>query len=104
MTAKELDEDLPFFQGVDLMLFDAQYSVREAAEKINWGHSSALKGLKLAEREKIKKIVFAHHDPMHTDVMVQETAEESYEQFQNIVGKDKEVDWELAVEGREFIL
>ncbi len=63
-TSREaLGVDLPLYQGVDLMYFDAQYTLPELAEKANWGHSAAQLGLDIAFREGIKSVLFAHHDP-----------------------------------------
>ncbi|MBX7230455.1 MAG: MBL fold metallo-hydrolase [Bdellovibrionales bacterium] len=67
MSRKDMGLDLPLYQGVDLMLFDAQYSFLEVTERINWGHSTAPIGLDLAFRENIKKIYFVHHDPAASD-------------------------------------
>lgn len=59
----ELGPDLPLYQGVDLMVFDAQYTLIETLEKIDWGHAAASLGLDLAMREGIKRVLFMHHDP-----------------------------------------
>ena len=63
VSAEALGPDLPLYQGVDMMFFDAQYTLPELAEKANWGHSASQIGLDLAFREKMKCVVFAHHDP-----------------------------------------
>lgn len=63
VSREALGLDLPLYQCVDLMYFDAQYTLPELAEKANWGHSAAQLGLDLAFRENIKHIIFAHHDP-----------------------------------------
>ncbi len=63
VSPEEMGEDLPLYQNVDLMYFDAQYTLPELAEKANWGHSAAQVGLEIALREKIKNIIFTHHDP-----------------------------------------
>ncbi|MCE3009122.1 MAG: MBL fold metallo-hydrolase [Proteobacteria bacterium] len=62
-TREALGLDLPLYQNADLMYFDAQYTLPELAEKANWGHSAAQLGLDIAFREKIKQVIFAHHDP-----------------------------------------
>jgi phosphoribosyl 1,2-cyclic phosphodiesterase len=62
-TREAIGEDLPLYQGVDLMYFDAQYTLPELAEKANWGHSAAQIGLDIAMREKIGHVLFGHHDP-----------------------------------------
>lgn len=58
-----LGPDLPLYQGIDLMYYDAQYTLPELAEKINWGHSAAQIGLDIAMREGVKQVLFTHHDP-----------------------------------------
>lgn len=63
VSAEQLGRDLPLYQGVDLMIFDAQYSLVETIEKVNWGHAAATLGLDIAMREGIKRVVFMHHDP-----------------------------------------
>ena len=63
LTPKELGKDLPFYQNLDLLVFDAQYELSELLHKHDWGHSSAMIGVDLALREGIKKLVLIHHDP-----------------------------------------
>lgn len=56
-----------FFQGADLLIFDAQYSLSEALDKTDWGHSSALIGAELARRAGVKRLALFHHDPTSSD-------------------------------------
>lgn len=106
MSAVELGPDLPLYQNVDLMIFDAQYSFLEATERINWGHSSAPIGLDLALRERVKRILFIHHDPAATDAKIariEEQTKEYYDSIQRAARKSHEpefqVQWEFAREG-----
>lgn len=66
-SREELGPDLPLYQGVDLMTFDAQYTLMEALEKVNWGHAAASLGLDIAMREGIRRVIFMHHDPASSD-------------------------------------
>lgn len=66
VSRADLGVDLPLYQGVDTMVFDAQYTLMESIEKVNWGHASALSGLDIAMREAIRRVVFIHHDPAST--------------------------------------
>lgn len=66
-SRQELGPDLPLYQGVDLMSFDAQYTLMEALEKVNWGHAAASLGLDIAMREGIKRVIFMHYDPASSD-------------------------------------
>jgi len=63
VSREDLGLDLPLYQNVDLMYFDAQYTLPELVEKANWGHSAAQIGLDIAMREGIRFVVFGHHDP-----------------------------------------
>ena len=63
----DMGEDLPLYQNLDLMYFDAQYGYDDLLKRVDWGHSSASIGLDIAFREKIKKVIFTHHDPMASD-------------------------------------
>jgi phosphoribosyl 1,2-cyclic phosphodiesterase len=63
ITAKELGKDLPFYQNLDLLVFDAQYEMDELASRFDWGHSSPPIGVDLALREGIRNLVLTHHDP-----------------------------------------
>ncbi|MCI0397530.1 MAG: protein kinase, partial [Chloroflexi bacterium] len=69
---KYLDETslhpyLHFYAGADALIFDAQYTLREAFVKEDWGHSSALIGADLALRAGVKRLVLFHHDPTSSD-------------------------------------
>lgn len=111
VTREDLGPDLPLYQGIDLMYFDAQYTLPELAEKANWGHSAAQVGLDIALREGIKKVLFAHHDPgariEHVLELKRQTREyyESRLRFANEQGeKLPAVAWDFAHEGLEVIL
>ena len=56
-----------FAQGVDLLLYDGQYSEEEALLRKGFGHSSAQKGIELMERCGAKNMLLIHHDPQASD-------------------------------------
>lgn len=104
-TRDEMGPDLPLYQNVDLMLFDAQYTIKETAEKVNWGHGAANYGLDLAHREKIGEILFVHHDPAASDEKIRETESGVKTYYQKLLkqleseGKKAEpVKWTYAIE------
>lgn len=111
VSQSDLGPDLPLYQGVDLMVFDAQYSFLEAAERIDWGHSSAPIGLDIAMREGVKRMLFVHHDPAATDdhiASIEEQTQNYYKTQLRVAKKQNkevsEVDWHFAHEGEEFDL
>lgn len=60
-----------FFEGADMVVFDAQFSLDESLEKRAWGHSSAVVGVELAARAKAKRLAMFHHDPSATDAKLE---------------------------------
>jgi len=80
-SREALGPDLPLYQNIDLMYFDAQYTLPELAEKANWGHSASHIGLDIAFHEGIKQVVFAHHDPGARSQQISELKRQTAEYF-----------------------
>ena len=57
----------PLARDVDLLVHDAQYSLREYPEHVGWGHSAIDHALAFAELARVKHLVTFHHDPAHDD-------------------------------------
>jgi phosphoribosyl 1,2-cyclic phosphodiesterase len=111
VSRKDLAEDLPLFQDLSHLVFDAQYTLLETTEKINWGHSAATVGLDIAFREEIKNVFFVHHDPNASDERIIEAAHqtESYyavlqQQYSDLKLDPFKVNWSFAKEGTEFVV
>ena len=111
VSRRAMGEDLPLYQGVDLMTFDAQYTTKEKFERMHWGHASAALGLDLALRENVKSIVFMHNDPAANDDKIADVESETrryYEQMRAMAQSGgvevPEVKWQFGVEGTEFAL
>ncbi|MDR0321684.1 MAG: MBL fold metallo-hydrolase [Treponema sp.] len=64
---KENEKIRQFMKGADIVIHDAQYTQDEYADHAGWGHGSFEQALKAATGLDIKKLVFFHHDPSHTD-------------------------------------
>lgn len=111
VSREDLGPDLPLYQNVDLMYYDAQYTFPELADKANWGHSAAQIGLDIAFREGIKKVLFAHHDPGASIQTIQEIKRQTQEYYQWRLETAREngdnvhdVAWDFAHEGMEIKL
>ena len=111
VSRQELGPDLPLYQNVDLMVLDAQYTLLESVEKVNWGHGSAAIGLEIAMREAVKRVIFVHHDPIASDEQIATVAS----QTRKVYAKELEiarrrdlevnpVDWEFGIDGMEIEL
>lgn len=63
--------DLPrFAYKADVLIQDAQYTPTEYAQRLGWGHSTYLDALTIAQQAQVKRLVLYHHDPTHTDTMI----------------------------------
>jgi len=62
------NEFVSFFSKADLVIFDAMYSLAEAASvKSDWGHSSNVVGVELCQAAAVKRLALFHHEPIHDD-------------------------------------
>jgi phosphoribosyl 1,2-cyclic phosphodiesterase len=73
----EWTSGLELATGVDLLIHDAQYSAAEYAEHVGWGHSALSHTLAFATVAGVKRLVTFHHDPSHTDDMLDSMIEEA---------------------------
>ncbi len=83
---------------VDLLIHDAQFSHEEYPLYVGWGHSSIEHTLAFARAAQVAHLVPFHHDPSHTDAILDRLYEE--------VHKSHELPFKLtpATEGAIFQL
>jgi phosphoribosyl 1,2-cyclic phosphodiesterase len=55
------------FENADCVVLDSQYTVAEAYQKENWGHSAFCYAIDFAVHWNIKSIYLFHHEPMYDD-------------------------------------
>jgi phosphoribosyl 1,2-cyclic phosphodiesterase len=61
------EENTAFFKDADLIIIDCQYTLGEAIDKYNWGHSAFSYAVEFAGNWGIKHMVMFHHDPSYDD-------------------------------------
>ncbi len=61
------DENIRFFSDADVLVLDSQYTMEEAVEKENWGHSPFSYAIDFALFWGIKKLYLFHHEPTYDD-------------------------------------
>jgi phosphoribosyl 1,2-cyclic phosphodiesterase len=96
------DENTAFFRGADTIILDCQYTLGEAIDKYNWGHSAFSLAVDFAANWGIKHMVMFHHDPTYTDRKLYTILQSArwYLERMNIRG----VELTLATEGLEISL
>jgi phosphoribosyl 1,2-cyclic phosphodiesterase len=65
-----------FIHGADLLIADGQYVGEEYPAKIGWGHTSIPVLMDVAYKEGVKQLAVFHHDPQHSDVILDRLWEE----------------------------
>ena len=96
------DENTAFFSGADLIVLDSQYTLGEAIDKYNWGHSAFSLAVDFAANWKIKHMVLFHHDPTYDDHKLFNILQSAkwYMERMNIKG----LKLSLAIEDTEIVL
>ena len=67
--------------GTDLLIHDAQYTDEEYQHCIGWGHSTYRQAFEFAAQVGAKELIPFHHDPTHTDEMLDRMLANSARQF-----------------------
>ena len=95
-------ENIDFFKNADMIVLDAQYTLGEAIEKRNWGHSAFCMSVDFAAHWGINQLILFHHDPAYDDMKLCEISEAAQRYLQKMGIKGLEV--KLAVDGLEIEL
>ncbi len=75
-VARRDDAAIPVFaRGSDLLIGEAQYTEQEYAMRRGWGHSTLDDMVRYAIDAGAKRLAIFHHDPDHTDEMMDENIE-----------------------------
>jgi phosphoribosyl 1,2-cyclic phosphodiesterase len=95
-------ENTAYFADADLIVIDSQYTLGEAIEKYNWGHSAFSLAVDFAANWGIKHMVLFHHDPTYDDRKLFNILQSArwYTERMNIKG----IKLTLAMEGLEISL
>ena len=96
------DENNSFFAEADVIVIDAQYTLGEAIEKYNWGHSAFSLAVDFAANWNIKHMILFHHDPAYDDHKLYNILQSAkwYTERMSIRG----IKISLAMEGMEIVL
>jgi phosphoribosyl 1,2-cyclic phosphodiesterase len=94
------DENTAFLQDADMIVIDCQYTLGEAIEKYNWGHSAFSLAVDFVANWGIKHMVMFHHDPTYDDNKLYGNLQSArwYLERMNIKG----IELTLAFEGLEI--
>jgi phosphoribosyl 1,2-cyclic phosphodiesterase len=93
-----------FFRDADVLIFDAQYSLADQISvKEDWGHSSNMIAVELAQLARAKHLVMYHHEPMFDDKMIAKVLEET-RRYAEIDGSAQGLIISSAYDGLEVVI
>ncbi len=99
---KRVEENSSFFEKVDLLILDAQYTLGEAIEKYDWGHTSYSMAIDFATEWGIKALALFHHEPNYNDRKIYSILNSAEWYLARL--SDKKLKLFTAVEGLEINL
>jgi len=84
-------------EGVDVLVHDAQYTEAEYDAHVGWGHSTTAQALAFAQAAGARTLVTFHHDPGHSDALLDaEVATAQARDGVRVIGGTEELVLELA--------
>ena len=97
--AAGLEKTVGFFRDADLVIFDAMYSLADSISvKEDWGHSSNVMGVELAQRARVKRLVLFHHEPVFDDHRIETMLNETI-RFEEITRQGDPIRIDAAYDG-----
>jgi phosphoribosyl 1,2-cyclic phosphodiesterase len=92
------------FRNADLAVFDAMYSLGESVSmKEDWGHSSNIVGVELAQAARVKHLVLFHHEPIYDDATLERIQDET-RRFEEITRTAAPLRVTSAYDGLEIVV
>jgi anti-anti-sigma factor len=93
-----------FFRDADVLIFDAMYSLADTVSvKEDWGHSSNMIAVELAQMAKAKRLVLFHHEPAYDDRTIERVLADTI-RFEEISRAGHKVDVMSAYDGLELTI
>jgi phosphoribosyl 1,2-cyclic phosphodiesterase len=86
----------------DLLIHDCQYTDAEYPAHLGWGHSPLNDAVTFAKRASAKRLLLFHHDPLHSDDMLDAFAGAACQRWTELGGRAQDI--EFAAERRELEL
>lgn len=68
---------LGLIEGADLVVYDSTYTDEEFPARVGWGHSTWNEGMRLCRTANVGRFAIFHHDPDHTDDVMERIEREA---------------------------
>ncbi|MBW1771147.1 MAG: MBL fold metallo-hydrolase [Deltaproteobacteria bacterium] len=103
ISGSDMEEYMAFFSQAKVLVFDSQYTLKDAAEKEDWGHSSSLIGVDIARDAGVETLVLFHHEPTHDDDTLWDILQRT-RAYAELKGVDRACKVIMAYEGLELVV
>lgn len=103
LSKSETKKYINFFSQVKVLVFDSQYTLMEALEKEDWGHSSSLTGVEMAREAGVETLVLFHHEPTYDDITLRDILQRT-RKYAELQGPNKTCKVIMAYEGLELVI
>jgi phosphoribosyl 1,2-cyclic phosphodiesterase len=91
-----------FFRDADLVIFDAMYSLADAATvKEDWGHSSNVVGVELCQLAGARHLCLFHHEPAFDDEAIEAVLKETL-RLEQLTRRSRPLQVSAAFDGLEI--
>jgi ribonuclease BN (tRNA processing enzyme) len=98
----ETDAFVEFFRNADLVIFDAMYSLLDAVSvKEDWGHSSNMVGVELAQMAGVRHLCMFHHEPAYDDERIESVLNDT-RRFEQLTRGQQALKVSAAYDGMEL--
>lgn len=84
---------IDFAKGADVLIIDGQYTPEEYQKKKGWGHSNTERICEIAVAAKVKHLYVTHHDPMHTDAIIDQMQECTRKYMAEVLKSDIKINY-----------
>ena len=94
---------LELAQGADLLVHDAQYSTEQREEFPDYGHSSWLEAVKVAQKAQVGCLALFHYDPNASDDYMESVLLKAREIFPRTILSQEGLELNLPVSEEKFL-
>jgi len=101
---RETRSFVEFFRNADLVIFDAMYSLLDTVSvKEDWGHSSNIVGVEMAQMANVRHLCMFHHEPAFDDDRIESVLKETI-RFEKLTRTQQPLKITAAYDGMEIEL
>ena len=103
LSESDMQKYIGFFSRAKVLVFDSQYTLMDALEREDWGHSSSLIGVDMAHDAGVETLVLFHHEPTYDDNTLWDILQRT-RKYAELQGLEQPLKVVMAYEGLELVV